>query len=435
MFPTAALEDIEDVIDPQVPVTSEEVEVVINDLQKDDAECAAIETDIERFESTAVTMESMLQHALPLTQKATDADVRHLTTAVCAVASSSRFSVGPTLALEAIEEQTAEQRGAGVIAKIKEYALRLWSMLTDALERVMDWFSQFLQKITGASARLKKRSDALIKRASATSTHLEPDAEKSLTGRVASLLGVVDGTPQAAVKNLSVFVKGLVEAGRGEYFNPLYKAVEKLANNESADDEINDFVKEIQKTYNPLFEYEAPDIELKGGESIEIGCSEVLPGNYHGYMAIPKDPVGLGYFRYELSNSLGSLTQDQGLPVLSISDAEELLKNVRDIAETYQNVEHVEADIQRVKERLVKARGIIEKSLARDKTASFNPSNTEAEKIQSAFRVQVMRGLLSFVPRATAGIHQKTMSFAVARCQSAVYWAEWSLSQYSPKAA
>lgn len=431
---SAALEGIDDLIDTTPVASHEEIENESEFLRKDDQEIIDVETDVENFTSTAAALESIYQSALPFYNKATDTEVRFIATSVCGVTSANGFAVGPSFSMESVDDnETSEKAGNRMIRKIKEYALRIWTVLVESFQKLMDWFFEFLERVTLLSKRLRKKADHLRQLHSKTENKNKEGAQNLLKGRVASVLGVLDGTPQNAMKNLSELVSGLSNAGKGKYFDSLFAAVNKLEKNESAEKELDVFVGKIASVYNPLFQYEAPGRQIEGATGVDIGMSEVLPGNYHAYMAIPRDGIGLNYFRYEFSNDdVGSIQPNNGIPVLSHADIPDILKYVTSICDVYDKTTEIERDMKNIKTKLDQAKKVLERA-AKDEDKNIDIGATEAERFNSAFRAPALRGVLNFIPRATAGIHQKTISFALNRCKSALYWVDFSLAQYQPK--
>lgn len=429
-----AVEGIDDLIDTTPVASHEEIENESEFLHKDDQEIINVESDVEKFTSTAAALESLYQSVLPLYNKATDTEVRLIATTVCGVTTANGFSVGPSFSMESIDDsETPEKAGNRMIRKIKEYALRIWTVLVESFQKLMDWFFEFLERVTMLSKRLRKKANDLSQRYSKTENKNKEGAQNLLKGRVASVLGVLDGTPQNAMKNLSELVSGLSDAGKGKYFDSLFTAVNKIEKNESAEKELDAFVGKIADVYNPLFQYEAPNHKIEGSTGVDIGMSEVLPGNYHAYMAIPRDGIGLNYFRYELSNEdIGPVQPDTGISVLSHADIPNVLKYVTGICDVYDKKDEIKREMKNIKTKLDQAKKVLERA-AKQEDKNIDTGATEAERFNSAFRAPALRGVLNFIPRATAGIHQKTISFALNRCKSALYWVDFSLAQYQTK--
>lgn len=429
-----ALEGIDDLIDTTPVASHEEIEVESQFLQKDDEEIQNVESDVESFSNTAAALESIYQSSLPMYNKASDTEVRLIATSVCAVANSNGFTVGPSFSLESIDDnEPSKNAGRRMIRKIKEYALRIWTVLVESFETLMEWFTSFLQRVTFLSKRLRKKAEALRQLYAKTQNKNKEGAQNLLKGRVAAVLGVLDGTPQNAFKNLSELVSGLSDAGKGKYFDSLFAAIDKLEKNESGEKELDAFVSKVADTYNPLFPYETSRYSISGATGVEIGTSDILPGNYHAYMAIPRDGIGLNYFRYEFTNAdLGSIQPDVGIPVLSYNDIPDILKYVTGICDTYERTSEIERELKSIKSKLEQAKKVLQRAVNKE-DKNIDEVTTETERFNSAFRTSTLRGFLNFIPRATAGIHQKTISFALNRCKSALYWVDFSLAQYEPK--
>lgn len=431
-----ALEGLEDLIEPSAsddPVTHEELDTEAQDLTDTGSEIESSDDDNERFANAAAALESMYQSALPLAGRSSHSENRLLTTAVCAVASARGFSVGPTFAMESIEDESPESRGQKLIRKIKEYALHVWSILVDSYDRVVEWLSQFFQKVTNLAGRLRKKSESLLAQHKKVQHKLKQGAQNALKGRVANVLGVTEGTPQSALKNLAKLVNDLLSASQGKYFDSLFSAIDKLDKNESGDKELDTFVSKVKATYDPIFPYEADDAKIEKAAGVELASSEILPGNDRAYVALPKDAPGLQYFRFTIATDAkyGAHDGGAGLTVLSHGDISGVLETVIDIAKSYEKMSEVERHLKDIKTKLVKARDVIKRSLEKS-NKTIEDSDVEIEKFASTFRSMVFRGVLTFIPRATASIHQKTMSYSLNKCKSALYWVDFSLSQYEP---
>lgn len=435
----AALEGIDEVVNPSVPQepgTHEELEASTNIIVADNAEIESSEADTERFVNAAAALESMYQSSLPMFKSSSDQEARMLSSSVCTVANAYGFQVGPAIALEAVDGEDSTTRAQRIIAKIKAYALNLWNILINAFDKAVDWLAGFFQRVTGLAARLKAKAEKLRAVHASSQNKTKEGAQSVLKGRVASLIGVTEGTPQTAFKNLSKLVSDLLEAGQGKYFDSLFAAVDKLEKNESGDEEFDQFAKKIKSTFDPIFPNEAPEFKVDKADSVEMGSTEILPGNDRAYMSLPTSSIGIGYFRYFIASGgeYGQPPRENGLPVLSFSDIPHVLDTITDITTEYEKMTAVEKSLKDIKGKLNSARQILQRA-AKQEIKTGEETNVELERMASAWRGSILRGVLGFVPRATAGIHQKTMSLALSKCQSAVYWVDFSLSQYQPKSA
>ncbi len=396
----------------------------IVDFTADNAEIESLDIDMQRFSDTAAALESLYQSSLPIYTNCTSRDVQLLTAAACEITNAGNFSLGKSFSLESSD--SSENSGIIIIRKIKEYALKIWNVLIDAYQRVVEWIFDFFQRVTNKANSLKSKASALLKKINDGSYNTS-DSSIIFKDSFVAHIGVTEGTPVAAFNNLYVFVKDIRAATTPRNFNNLFAAMEKLQKGDPGDEEMADLVEDIRKAYNPIFPYET-DAGIDNAVDVEAGVSEPLPGNLYAYMTIPKTTAGLAYSKMTISSEeYGPYKSETGIGRLSKQDCISVIKNITDICDVYVDLSKIQNEIKEINNKLRRTKDVIQKSIDRDDRRSMDKEQMEIERYKSAFRAGSLRGLLVFIPRITAGIHQKTMSTSLDICSYGLTWVNKSI--------
>ena len=314
-------------------------------------------------------------------------------------------------------EDATETSANNTAATIRDHAVRILKAILDALEKLFQMVSQYIQQITGAAARLQKYAIELDR--AQRNILGNPNTKNYTSASMGRRMYVPSGSSHS--KALMEVVELCVDAAKsamGDQVQLINRALSAYASGAPVSELIEKIPPALEKAYSGIFpNTPTPDDFTDNTEGVTVFTTNMMLGGYVGVLIMPDTTDYLSRLQFSIQQLEGLKFTDQ-VPVADKTEMGHLLNQSQQICSLVRQFE--KSTQPRLNGMIQNLRMTINRVKAMDHQVS--PED-----------MKFLRTLASSAPSIARGIHQRCFGFGLQSVRSALQHVKTSMTYYGEK--